>query len=106
MSDPVTIGTLAASALSIAGGEAAKGFVSEAVKDAYKVLKDKIVLWAGSDIEALEKTPTLPVGWGIIQADRADFAAVLVGVKSSATIKNRVYPAQMIGRNVACSGLS
>jgi hypothetical protein len=42
MTDPVTIGTLAASALAITSGESVKGFVGEAVKEGYKKLKDKI----------------------------------------------------------------
>jgi hypothetical protein len=57
MSDPVTIGFLAAEALSIAAKAALKGAVGEAVKDAYSQLKAKIVLWAGGDVEALEKAP-------------------------------------------------
>lgn len=57
MTDPVTIGTLAASALALASDEAVKGFVGEAVKDAYKKLKDKIAHWAGADVDALEKAP-------------------------------------------------
>ena len=59
MTDPVTIGTLAASALAMASGEAIKGFVGQAVKDAYKNLKDKIAHWAGADVDALEKAPSL-----------------------------------------------
>jgi hypothetical protein len=58
MADPMTIGALAAYALSIAGGEAVKGFVGEAAKDAYKQLKDVVARWAGTDVEALEKTPS------------------------------------------------
>ena len=42
MSDPVTIGALAASALAMAADAALKGAVGEAVKDGYKVLKEKI----------------------------------------------------------------
>jgi hypothetical protein len=57
MTDPVTIGTLAASALAMASDETVKGFVGEAVKDAYKALKSKIARWAGADVEALEKAP-------------------------------------------------
>ncbi len=57
MTDSVTIGTLAASALAMASDAALKGFVGEAVKDAYKKLKDKIAHWAGADVDALEKAP-------------------------------------------------
>jgi len=41
MTDPVTIGTLAASALALAGDETVKGFVGETVKDAYKTLRTR-----------------------------------------------------------------
>src|SRR6266849_8377561 len=57
MADPVTIGAFAASALAMAGEAALKGAVGEAVKDAYKDLKSRVAKWAGSDVEALEKTP-------------------------------------------------
>jgi hypothetical protein len=58
MTDPVTIGTLAATALAMAAEAGLKGAVGEAVKDAYTALKDKIARWAGADVEALEKAPT------------------------------------------------
>ena len=58
MGDPVTIGVLTASALAMAGEAALKGAVGEAAKDAYKALKSRVAQWAGSDVEALEKTPT------------------------------------------------
>jgi hypothetical protein len=57
MPDPVTIGTLAASALALAGDETVKGFVGETVKDAYKTLRDKIARLAGGGVYALEKAP-------------------------------------------------
>lgn len=57
MTDPVTIGTLAASALAITADATVKSFVGEVVKDAYKKLKDKIAHWAGADVDALEKAP-------------------------------------------------
>jgi len=66
MTDPVTIGTLAASALALAGDETVKGFVGEAVKDAYKKLKDKIAHWAGAEIDALEKAPAAPARQGVV----------------------------------------
>ena len=42
----------------MAGEAALKGTVSEAVKDAYKALKERVAHWAGGDVEALEKSPT------------------------------------------------
>ena len=57
MTDPVTIGTLAASALAMAGDETVKSFVGEAVKDAYKKLKDKIAHWAALMLTRLKKRP-------------------------------------------------
>jgi hypothetical protein len=41
----------------MASEETVKGIVGEAVKDAYKKLKDKIAHWAGTDVDALEKAP-------------------------------------------------
>ncbi len=58
MTDPVTIGTLAATALSMAADAGLKGAVGEGVKDAYKALKNEIAHWAGGDVDALEKAPT------------------------------------------------
>jgi len=60
MADPVTIGALTASALAMAGEAALKGALGEAAKDAYKALKSRVAKWAGSDVEALEKTPASP----------------------------------------------
>jgi hypothetical protein len=57
MPDPVTLGALVAAALSMAGEATLKGAVGEAVKDAYKLLKEKVSHWAFNDVEALEKTP-------------------------------------------------
>ncbi len=57
MADPLTVGTLAASALAMAGEAALKGVVGEAVKDAWKALKEKVGRWASSDLAALEKAP-------------------------------------------------
>lgn len=51
------IGALAASGLSMASEAMLKGIVGEAVKDAYKALKEKIATWASGDVEALEKEP-------------------------------------------------
>ncbi len=57
MTDPGTIGTLAATALAMTADAALKGAVGEGVKDAYKALKEKVTRWAGGDVEALEKAP-------------------------------------------------
>jgi hypothetical protein len=57
MPDPVTLGALVAAALSMGGEATLKGAVGAAVKDAYKLLKEKVSHWAFSDAEALEKTP-------------------------------------------------
>jgi hypothetical protein len=45
-------------ALSRAAEAVLKGAVGEAVKDTYAALKEKVGRWAGSDVEALETTPT------------------------------------------------
>lgn len=58
MPDPLSIGALAASALSMAGPEALKPGVSEAVKDAYKALKDKVSHWASGELATLEAAPS------------------------------------------------
>ncbi|SRR5712691_5634802 len=66
MADPVTIGVLTASALAMAGEAALKGAVGEAAKDAYKALKSRVAKWAGSDVEALERTPASPARRAVI----------------------------------------
>ena len=58
MADPITIGALVATALSMAAEATLKGAVGEAAKDAYKKLKDAVARWTGNDVEALEKNPT------------------------------------------------
>jgi uncharacterized protein YicC (UPF0701 family) len=58
MTDPITIGVLATTALSMAAEAALKGSIGEAAKDAYNKLKAKVSEWAGNDVEALEKSPT------------------------------------------------
>jgi phage tail sheath protein FI len=57
MTDPVTVGALVASAIAMSGEASVKGFIGEAAKDAYKALKNRVALWAGSDVEALENAP-------------------------------------------------
>ena len=66
MSDPATIGVLAASALAMAAEAVVKSSVGEVVKDAYKALKDKVALWICGDVEALEKTPASPSRQAVI----------------------------------------
>jgi hypothetical protein len=66
MSDPVTIGVLAASALGMAAEAVVKSSVGEVVKDAYKALKDRVAIWIRGDIEALEKTPTSALRQAVI----------------------------------------
>jgi len=86
MPDPVTIGALAAAALSMTGEAMLKGAVGEVVKDAYKKLKDLVCSWAGADVEALEKTPTSPNRQGVIaEAINAQPPKVQEQVKALAT---------------------
>ena len=59
MSDPVTLGFLAAQTLALAAPEILKTTVGEATKDAYKALKDRIARWAGAEVQALEAVPSL-----------------------------------------------
>jgi len=54
----MTVGIAAAWVLSMTGEAVLKGFVTEGVKDAYRALKAKVAVWASSDVEALERTPT------------------------------------------------
>jgi len=55
MTDLVSIGALAAAALSMAAEPFLKGVLGEAGKSAFNALKDKVSAWAGGDVEALEK---------------------------------------------------
>lgn len=57
MTDPVSIGALAASALAMAAEALLKGVAGEAGKAAFNALKGKIAAWAAGDVEALEKDP-------------------------------------------------
>src|SRR5262245_31690155 len=57
MADPVTIGTLVAGALGMAGEAIFKGAVGEAAKDAYKALKAKVSAWAAGDVTELTTPP-------------------------------------------------
>src|ERR1700683_2031314 len=66
MTDPLMIGALAAEALAMAAEAVLKAGVGEAVKDAYKTLKEKIAQWASADVAALEKTPNSASRQGVI----------------------------------------
>ncbi|MEO1016966.1 MAG: hypothetical protein AAFY56_04655, partial [Pseudomonadota bacterium] len=57
MSTSVTVGMLAASALSIGAEAALRGAMTESVKDAYNTLKRRIAFLAKSDVESLENEP-------------------------------------------------
>ncbi|MBY0296130.1 MAG: hypothetical protein K2X71_08830 [Methylobacterium sp.] len=57
MADPVTVGAWVVSALTMAAEAAAKSVLGDAAKDAYKALKERIVAWAGHDVEELEQAP-------------------------------------------------
>jgi NAD(P)H-dependent flavin oxidoreductase YrpB (nitropropane dioxygenase family) len=62
LSDPVTIGALAASVLAMAAEEVVKTGVGETVKDAYKALKTKIAVWPAAMSKPSRRSRTLPVG--------------------------------------------
>jgi hypothetical protein len=57
MADPVTLGFLAATALSMGAEAVVKTAVGEVVKDAYKGLKDVVSRWAGGEVAMLEAAP-------------------------------------------------
>lgn len=57
MSDPFTIGTLVSFALGMGAEAVLKSAVGEAVKDAYKALKEKLPRRAGAEVAALEAAP-------------------------------------------------
>jgi hypothetical protein len=107
MSDPVTIGMLAASALAMAAEAVVKSSVGEVVKDAYKALKEKVATWTGSDVEALEKTPTSPARQAVIAeeidrqspADQADIKTLTIALNEA--LRNAAHAAPIgidIGR--------
>jgi hypothetical protein len=52
--DPITIGALAAAALSAGAGEAGKAVLGQAARDAYDSLKALVARWAAPDVTALE----------------------------------------------------
>src|SRR6185437_9113760 len=57
MTDPVTIGTLAAAAIAMLSDALVKGFIGAGAKDAYEALKERIKRRSQSEIESLEKAP-------------------------------------------------
>jgi hypothetical protein len=57
MADPVTIGTVAVSALSIAAEALAKGALGEAGKNLYSQLRGKVVSWAVGRLSPAERIP-------------------------------------------------
>jgi hypothetical protein len=57
MSDPVTVGVLVSSALAMAAEAVLKSGVGEAVKDAYKMLKERVSLWASGEVAMLVAAP-------------------------------------------------
>jgi hypothetical protein len=91
MSDPVTIGVLAASALSMAAEAVVKSSVGEVVKDAYKALKEKVSSWVASDVDALERTPTSTSRQAVIAEeidrqsteDRADIQKLAIALNEA-----------------------
>lgn len=58
MPDSATIGSIAAAALAMGAEVALKAGVGEAIKDAYKALKDCVSKWAQPELNALEGAPT------------------------------------------------
>ena len=57
MPDPLTIGALVALAIKMAAPEVLKAGVGEAVKDAYKALRDKVAHWGSGEVATLEAAP-------------------------------------------------
>jgi hypothetical protein len=66
MPDPITVGVLVVAALRLGAEAVVKTAVGEAVKDAYAALKNKISVWAASDVTALEKEPNSTVRQAVI----------------------------------------
>ena len=52
--DPITIGALAAAALTAGAGEAGKAVLGQAARDAYDRLRTLVADWAAPDVAALE----------------------------------------------------
>jgi hypothetical protein len=107
MTDPVTIGALAASALAMAADAVIKGATGEATRDAYKALKDKIVQWASSDVVALENTPTSTTRQAVIaeeinkqsQDDQVTVQSLANTLMEALEVSERIHPVGIdIGR--------
>jgi hypothetical protein len=71
MPEPITIGALVATALSLASEAVVKAGVDVAVKDAYESLKVKISAWAANDTAELERTPNSRLRQAVI-AEKID----------------------------------
>jgi hypothetical protein len=96
MTDPDTIGTLAAAAFAMAAETVVKTGVGEGVKTAYAALKNKIAVWCGSDVEVLAKYPQSKVIAETIDQQSADDRAE---IKSLALALNEAL------RNAAKAGV-
>jgi len=68
MSDPVTVGGVVVTALTMAAETMVKTSVGEAAKDAYKALKTKVAAWAGPSAELLEQVPDSPKVQAVVAA--------------------------------------
>ena len=58
MTELMTVGGLAAAVLALAAQAVLKSRVGEAVKDSYKLLKEKVAVWASGEVAMLEAKPT------------------------------------------------
>jgi hypothetical protein len=100
MSDPVTIGALAASMLAMTAQAVLKSGVGEVVKDVYGALKDKVKIWVGADVEALEKAPTSTLRQAVIAEeidkrspeDQADIKRLAVALSEALRNAARTGP--------------
>jgi hypothetical protein len=71
MTDPVTVGTLTASALAIAGRALLGSFAGESAKDLCRALKEKVAGWNGGDVKAPEDSTT-SADWSLHVAKAVD----------------------------------
>jgi hypothetical protein len=89
MSDPVTVGALAAATLAMAGEAIFKSGVGEVVKDAYKALKEAVATRMGSDSELSKNVRVLPSQQvAIAEAIDAQSLADQADIRSLATALN------------------
>jgi hypothetical protein len=105
MTDPVTVGTIAASVFAMASEALVKGAVGEAVKDAYAMLKANVVEWAADDAEALANAPRSPgrkavLAEAIDERSGADRAAITQLVRVLADELERAPPTGMVLRDL------